>query len=98
MENFGSFVIFGVNLRFFIIWKTQIISSEKTTRQQNSAMLSVLNFLIFDDHRKFDKSCMKTSKIGKFLVFRHFWVFFFPKKPHLSLHKRRLLDNKFLSC
>ena len=34
MENLGTFVIFGVNLRLFSVKKTAIFSSETPTGQQ----------------------------------------------------------------
>ena len=81
-KRFGIFVIFGVNLRFFFNWKTAIISSEKPTGQRTSAMLSILNIIIHEVYRKFDKNCLKTLKIGKFLVFTIFG-FFLSKKTAL---------------
>ena len=94
MESFGFFVTFGINLRPFSFGKKAIIFSEKPTTQQLRAMLSVLNILINEVCRKFDKNCLKLVKIRKFWNFRQFWGQFSGTKSHLSLH-RRLLENEF---
>ena len=49
------------------------MSSEKSIGQQIRALLNVLNILIHDVYRKNDKKCVKTLKIGKFLIFGRFW-------------------------
>ena len=50
--------------------------SEKPTGQQMRAMLSVLNSLINEICRKFDKNCLKLLKIRKFWNFVIFGVSF----------------------
>ena len=97
MERFGFFCYFRYQFETFFIWKKAIIFSEKPTAQQLRAMLSVLNILINEVRRKFDKNCLKLLKIRNFWNFCHFWCHFSVTKLHLSLH-RRLLENEFVSC
>ena len=60
MEKFKTFVIFGVNLIFFFIWETAIISSENPTGQRNISMLRIFNILIHDIYRNIDNNCIET--------------------------------------
>ena len=94
MESFG---FFGINLRPFSFRKKATIYSGKPTGQQMRAMLSVLNILINEVCRKFDKNCSKLLKIRKFWIFCHFWGQFSGTKLHLSIH-RRLLEIEFVPC
>ena len=71
MESFGFFCYFRYQLKTFFIWKKAITFSEKPTGQQMRAMLSVLNILINEVCRKFDKNCLKLLKI-KLLEFLSF--------------------------
>ena len=59
MESFGFFCYFRYQFETFFIWKKAIIFSEKPTGQQMRAMLSVLNILINEVCRKFDKIAYK---------------------------------------
>ena len=67
-------------LGFLSIGILATIYSEKPNGQQISTMLSIFSILFHEVYQKFDEICTKLLKIGKFLVFCHFWVFFFPKK------------------
>ena len=96
MESLGFFY-FRYQFETFFIWKKAIIFSEKPTGQHERAMLSVLNILINEVCRKYDKNCSKLLKIRKFWNFCHFWGQFSGTKSHLSLH-RRLLENEFVPC
>ena len=62
MESFGFFY-FRYQFETFFIWKKAITLSEKPTGQQMRAMLGVLNILINEVCRKFDKNCLKSLKI-----------------------------------
>ena len=62
MESFGFFY-FRYQFETFFIWKKAITFSEKPTGQQMRAMLGVLNILINEVCRKFDKNCLKLFKI-----------------------------------
>ena len=99
MESFGFFCYFRYQFETFFIWKKAIIFSEKPTGQPMRAMLSVLNILINEVCRKFDKNCLKFLKIRKFWNFCHFWGHFSGTgtKLQLSLH-RRLLESEFVPC
>ena len=71
MENFGIFVTFGVNLRYFH-YKTAVNSSGKPTRQHIFSLLTLFNVSIDEVGRKFGKKCIKLLKIEKFSDFCHF--------------------------
>ena len=96
MENFGIFVIFGVNLSFFFHLENSNYLFGTATGQRTSTMLIVFNILIHEFYREFDKNCIKFENWEMF-GFLSFLGPFLSKKPHLSLHKR-LLDNEFVSC
>ena len=73
MESFGVFVVFGVNLGHF--------------RLENfNELVSVLNILIDEVYRKFDKNCIKMFKLWKFLIFVVFGTFFQKKRIYLFIN------------
>ena len=69
MENLGTFVIFGVNLRLFSVKKQPLSFRKRLLDNKPCTMLIVFNILVHEFYRKFDKNCLKTLKIWKFLVF-----------------------------
>ena len=80
LNTLEGFLSLSVSFWDFFKMRTAIIFSEKPTGQQIRAMLSISIILIYWVYQKIDKICINTVKIENFLVFCHFWVFFFPKK------------------
>ena len=71
LKNFGFFVIFVFNLRYFSGRKQQFFS-EKPTGPQVSALLNVFSVLMLDLYRKFVKDCIETlnsKNFGLFVIF-----------------------------
>ena len=79
LANFGIFINFGVNLRFFHMENNAYYLFETPTGQRIRAMMSIFNSLIYEVYRKYDENCIKSSKIGSFWFFVIFGSFSFQK-------------------
>ena len=90
MRKFGIFVTLGVNLRFFQLENSNYLLEKAILENKNECQAERFQHSNLRSRSKFDKNCIKTLKIGNFLVFCHFVSISNQQKAHLSLLKRLL--------